>query len=618
MTLVCAAPDKSAVHRRRIQDLLDKNAALTKRVGELADKVNRHKDLKNEIIQSRSSVRWAQVKSVSMQNDIHDLERKISRLKYDNRLLIKELVEATRETPGQSQSQGYMASTTASLSKLTWFHRDRPVRDYLGYDDASDEESYTASYYEALHRDSKSTPPSSAATRSATPSFMRSTASSRAKAAVPTAEASQQAREAQPEAEAAGSSSSGLWSDEDLQSDEEYAEARWRSMDIVEKAEATGVPPYIGDLTDEAWGMTLEKRLGRNICLTQWTDATWLQGPAGGVRLPSKFVKATQFAALDLAAEALYAWGMRQAPDKMRAWAPEGPCDLRLDRQSLIRYGIGVFNSGEISGDFFYLHGPSKIAGCIQDSYRLTHIVFNGFGRDLRNSTYHYFAECASEPPRLHKLVYPVLEFAEAVGDETCAARARDLLRSVRREAEAVYAEIEGLSLLSVLPEAPPWAHHHEVLFKDVLKRWDNPYRVAKGGVYRYGSAVVRAALVYKERGGSLRMSSDLDLDWIYEQEEQRRTNVLDICGYGHYDFSWAGKGMYWSEVKVGSESSEGHRINWYPLLEPVEIARRRRHSMHGADLAGMARADTKAGRWKRRRDPRPWTLGCMDLAVKF
>lgn len=616
MTLVCAAPDKSAVHRRRIQDLLDKNAALTKRVGELVTKVNKHKDLKNEIKDCRSNLRWAQWRNVSMQTDILALERKIDGLKYDNRLLTKDLVEATRQTPGQPQSQGYMASTTASLSKQTWFHRDRPTRDYREYGDTWDEEYYAASHDEDLHRDS--TPPSSAAIGSATPSFMRSTASSRAKAAVLTAAAPQKAKEEHPEAEAAGSSSSGMWSDEDLQPDEEYAEARWGSMDVIERAEATGVPPSITELTDEAWGMTLEKRLGRNICLTQWTDATWLQGPAGGVRLPSKFVKATQLAALDLAAEALYAWGMRHAPDEMRAWAPEGPCDLRLDRESLIGYGMGVYNSGRVSGDFFYDHSPSKIAGRVQDPYRLAHIVFNGFGRDLRNRTYHYYAVSASEAPRLHRLVYPVLEFAEAVRDEDCAARVRDLLLRVRREAEATYAEIEGLSLLSVLPEARAWAHHHEVLFGDVLERWNRPYDVKKGGVYRYGSAVVRAALVYKERGGRRGMGRGLGLDWSYEQEEQRRTKFLDVCGYRHYGLDWYADGMYWDDVKVGSVPGKGHRIKWSPLLEPAEIARRRRHSMHGADLDGMARADTKAGRWKRRRDPRPWTLGWVDLAVKF
>lgn len=88
-------------------------------------------------------------------------------------------------------------------------------------------------------------------------------------------------------------------------------------------------------LTDEESALTIRRRLGCNIHPLPHFAAdgsssvsAWLRGPACGVRLHSRFVKATQQrgAALDLAGEALYGWGMRHAPHT-RDTAPSTGCD---------------------------------------------------------------------------------------------------------------------------------------------------------------------------------------------------------------------------------------------------------------------------------------------------
>lgn len=357
---------------------------------------------------------------------------------------------------------------------------------------------------------------------------MRSTAASRAKAAVPAA-ASPTSTEQGEQEEAypwsLDASDEGYHSEEDEEQEkeekkwdeeqEEKEEKKWEEGEekheegAHEEAAATPI-----SLADDEWALTMRRRLGwdvHSLAQRTGTDLTWLRGPAGGVRLPSHFVKATQRAALDLAAEAFYGWGMRHRPDKMRRWAPEGPWDLALDRQSLgDRYGIGMYPSGQITGAFFFSAPPDHMVPTnVAD--RLTRLAIDGFGRDLRNRSCHFNAKESSAAWMLHAQVHPVLEFAELAADEGCADGARALLAAVRREAEAAYDEVEGLALLRALPGAEaagvrPWAHHHEVLFQDVLTRFYKPWyhEYGEDRSYRYGGAVLHAAFMYEESGGSL------------------------------------------------------------------------------------------------------------------
>lgn len=367
--------------------------------------------------------------------------------------------------------------------------------------------------------------------------------------------------------------------------------------------------PKDGRWPDNEWHLMLEARLGKGYVLTQWADQSWLKGGAGAVRLRSRFVKDILHDALELAAEIWYAWCRVNRPEFVAKYAPEGPWDLLLDRQTLIYRGVGIYPSGHLSGNHFEGFPGAQT---------LTHLVYNCFGGGLRNTYCHFDSE-DSWPASVYALVYPVLEFAKAVDDEPRAQKAMLLLEKLGTEATETYAEIGRMVWLSALPESRPWEHHHAELFDTVLAElghhvdsslsakepWRRSADSRAWGRPTYGRAVLRAALEYRQRGRLVRQRCGLGSDW-----KGTAYNPSEALGY-----SWGS----WSQGNVAL----------YYELSPEYIPpapswrqserRTRRISVCGADIEGMHKTHDapKDSRWKCRRDPR-LALNWLDLALKF
>lgn len=564
MKLIYEPSYQTAIHRRRIADLTDENASLKQKVSDLEAVIN---------------------------------------LKHEEKL------RQIQDGPPPVKSS-YTMNTTASWA---WGAQNPP---FCGPNSVQDTESSFGSNSSQYNDDgwpstAPSTAPSSAPSTAILPSYMRSTTASRAKAVVTqdNTQSHSQPEEAEPEEnkqenqDVVGTQDDGFdWgfnSDQDPLPEE---------ISQTHEPEEASPPEQPTSLSDAEWHLMLERRLGSKYTLTQYIDEGWLRTPAGRVQLRSKFVKALQAEALALGAETWHAWGLVHTPAFMAAHAPSGPWDLLVDRAALIRLGVGMFPSGALSGAYFAGHAPVR-------AHVATHLVFHGLGGGLRNTTCHFdFAE-HTWARDVHRLVYPVLELARELRDGARARRAEDLLARLRREAEDTHADIGRRMLLAALPGAQPWEYHHEALFDTVLRKieghaydqltrpgdcwgWLDARR--QDDVLGYGSTVIRAAFEYGRHGRSAGMAGlGLGLAWEGDKE------VDPDSAFGYRHSSWS-RGEWWPEIN--------QNCRW----EKTTSTRRRRLSVHGADMEGMEKADTvKDSRWKCRRDPRS-TLNGLDLALTF
>lgn len=570
---------RTVAHRCRMESLTDENAMLRHEIASLEAKVA-------ELQKFERIAKYHTFRSrLDRKTLVHALKNCYRSECQQLRLDVAVLQEELSYFRARPQPKAYAMGTASSRARrATRLSSETPTTTWSG------------------QRSPISTPPSSAPDApTPLPSYMKSTAASRSRAVVDIPE------EPQPETLHVDEAAKAIDEDEwGYASEEQCVETRDQSTSSSEDdTTPQGEAPQL--LSDAAWHHLLERRLGPKFTLTEWIDASWLKTPIAAVKLRSKFVKNLQTEALDLGAETWYAWGIIHTPDFMRTFAPEGHWDLLVDRATLIQRGVGMYDSGSLSGTYFLSH-PSP--------HRVTHLVFNGLGRGLRNSTCH-FDRSRTWPAQVYELVYPVLELAWALRDEPRARRAENILARLRREAEVTFDEIERRSIMAGLPGVQPWEPHHEELFEainDSLQEYASVELGATSGMYiskerrwgqmPFGNAVVRAALEHGKYG------SGSGTGWYLRSGWYGLNSPAPNCMLGYaYHTSWL-------HDVIGTGDSVQYTRERRHYWE--QTARRRRPSVHGTDVPAMAWADEEPeSRWKLRRDPRV-TLNWLDLALCF
>lgn len=607
MKLIYEPTQPTAVHRRRIADLMEENASLKRRVSSLQAVIKRYGYLKQENINCRRREKWVTDKYDKMAVKYYAHYDECGGLQIQLCRLQEELLQYQK----RPLTKSYFMSTEAS-------RRARRLRSPSTFSEPETVSSYDSNTSQS---DDKSSPASSVR-NAPLPSYMRSTAASRAKAGeTSTGEASIQLETTQDEDDVEEGDVSFEWPPASEPEQDEQPGYPSRSSD----SEESDSPDHTSLISDEKWNLMLQGRLGRGFTLTQWVDKSWLSEQAARVKLRSKFVKELQTEALDLGVETWYAWGLAHTPKFMAQYAPSGPWDLLVDRATLICRGVGIYPDGALSGTHFCGHRGL-------DAQRATRLVFDLLGGGLRNKTCHFdFARTWASD--LFHDVYPVLDLAREMGDGTRARRTEALLARVRREAEDTHADIARRLLLAALPgpRRPCWEYHHEALFDAVLSGWRDHaseemdfgggFKFAHGPTDRWGRSlrhsqvVVQAAYAWYDGGGRDRAAAAVLPEYLHDVawNGEKAWDGAHALGYWydrpspwHSLQNYRGEAEWWPEINA--------RCRWERTRTP-----RRRPSVHGADVEGMERADStgQTTRWKARHDPRR-TLNWLDLALKF
>lgn len=560
----------SEVHRRTIARLTDEKRALQQDVVCLRSTISKHRSMENDLAHYQRRVRKAEEKAWKykdeLDNNRHEHQRLVNRL----------YARASSPAVSSAWRQGSPATTWSESGDGHW--------------DSDSGWSSTTKWNSSSKTSSRQSSQAPSPEAKPVPSFMRSTAASRARECKPLTNPEPGTKED------VHSISSDTFESE-WENDSQF----FHDCQMASQAQEKALGTQEAVLPDHLWRGLLQKR-SHSVTPFMSDAPEWVCGYPGMIKLRSRFVKDLYHKALEVAAEVFYEWASIHRPEFIAENAPEGPWDLLLDRSTLISYGIGMYDNGMLSGHFF-----SGRPG----SWELTYLLFRGIGGGLRN-TFCHFNHDNTWTHQVFGLVHPVLAFAQEAGDERGAFRAQALLDRLRAEAEETYADIERRVLLSALPEARPWGYHHKSCFEKVLQDLRDytdgrlqpsdklRFQSNEWEGWKYGQAVLQAAFEYRRQGRMADLGNRIGIDW--DVPGYKTTRALG------YDFS------EWESLDCDSNKT-GKRSEW---REEQGMPRTRRPSVHGSDVEAMERANfPRPSRWKKRRDPRE-TLDGLDLALKF